>query len=285
MKNKIVIIDGFNYLFRAYYGLPSAIKLPDGRQGNAVYGFFAFLRRVVKYLKPEDIIVVFDSETGTIKKKVDMPEYKSNRSDYDREMFQQLSIIKQLLMVAEVPIIEDPNCEADDIIGTLTSDMYFPQSTKYISSADNDFIQLVNDNIFIIREVQGQAKVFNKDDILNKYNITPFQYIDYISLKGDSSDNIKGVPGIGVVTAQKLLNKYKDIWGVMENSHKLKPKLSENIKEYQERIIKNKEFLQININLDLNSYSEILQKKYNSNILLSKTNEIIEKACSILSHF
>ncbi len=282
MNEKTLIIDGFNYLFRAYYGLPSVIELPDGRQGNAVYGFFAFVRRLVEHLEPENLVVVFDSETGTIKKKKEVPEYKSNRGNYDVEMFQQLVIIKELLEVIEIPVIEDPNCEADDIIGTLASKVYFPGTQKYVSSADNDFIQLVREDVFIIKEVQGKAKIMNEKDVLGKYNIMPSQYIDYISLKGDSSDNIKGVPGIGSITAQKLLNKYKDIFGIVKNVDELNPKLSESIKEYQEYIIKNREFLQINVNLDLYSYLDILQKKYKSKILLSKTNEIIKKACEIM---
>ncbi len=277
MNEKTLIIDGFNYLFRAYYGLPSVIELPDGRQGNAVYGFFAFIRRVVENLEPENLVVVFDSETGSIKKKKEVPEYKSNRGSYDDAMFQQLSIIKELLEVVEVPVIEDPNCEADDIIGTLASNVYFPGSEKYVSSADNDFIQLVSEDVFIIKEVQGKPKIMNEKDVLGKYNIMPSQYIDYISLKGDSSDNIKGVPGIGSVTAQKLLNKYGDIFGVVKNVNELEPKLSESIKEYQDYIIRNREFLEIDVNLDLHSYLDILQKKYKSKILLSKTNEIIKR--------
>lgn len=102
----------------------------------------------------------------------------------------------------------------------------------------------------------------------------PSQYVDYISLKGDVSDNIKGVPGIGPITAQKLLNEYNDIHGVIENVDKLRPSLSVNIKRYQEYIIKNKEFLRINTNLNVDSYLEQLQNKYNSDILFSKTNEI-----------
>lgn len=282
MNEKTLIIDGFNYLFRAYYGLPSVIELPDGRQGNAVYGFFAFVRRVVEYLEPENLVVVFDSETGSIKKKKEVPEYKSNRGNYDDAMFQQLSIIKELLEIVEVPVIEEPNCEADDIIGTLASKVYFPGSEKYVSSADNDFIQLVREDVFIIKEVQGKAKVMNEKDVLGKYNIMPSQYVDYISLKGDSSDNIKGVPGIGSITAQRLLNKYEDIFGVVENVNELNPKLSESIKEYQEHIIRNREFLRIDVNLDLHSYLDILQKEYKSKILLSKTNEIIKKAGEIM---
>ncbi|HKM20236.1 MAG TPA: 5'-3' exonuclease [Candidatus Dojkabacteria bacterium] len=275
MKDNILIIDGFNYLFRAYYGLPSAIKLPDGRQGNAVYGFLAFMRRIVEYLNPENVVVVFDSETGLLNKKIEMPEYKSNRNNYDDEMFQQLSIIKQLLEIAEVPVIEDPDSEADDVIGTLASNRYFSQSTKYISSGDNDFVQLVSNEIFLAKEVQGRIKTLNVNGVLNKYNIMPSQYVDYISLKGDVSDNIKGVPGIGAITARKLLNEYNDIHGVIENVDKLRLSLSENIKRYQEYIIKNKEFLRINTDLNLDSYLEQLQNKYNSDILFSKTNEII----------
>ena len=275
MKDNILIIDGFNYLFRAYYGLPSAIKLPDGRQGNAVYGFLAFMRRIVEYLNPGNVVVVFDSETGLLNKKIEMPEYKSNRNNYDDEMFQQLSIIKQLLEIAEVPVIEDPDSEADDVIGTLASNRYFSQSTKYISSGDNDFVQLVSNEIFLAKEVQGRIKTLNVNGVLNKYNIMPSQYVDYISLKGDVSDNIKGVPGIGAITARKLLNEYNDIHGVIENVDKLRLSLSENIKRYQEYIIKNKEFLRINTDLNLDSYLEQLQNKYNSDILFSKTNAII----------
>lgn len=285
MKNKTLIIDGLNYLFRAYYGLPSAITLPNGRQGNAVYGFLAFVRRIAEHLNPENIIVVFDSETGVLKKKIEMPEYKSNRNNYDNEMFQQLSIIKQLLEAVNVPIIEDSEFEADDIIGTLASNRYFPQSIKYISSCDNDFVQLISDEILIAKEVRGKINILNKYNVMDKYSIMPSQYVDYISLKGDASDNIKGVPGVGPLTAQKLLNTYSDIYDVIVHLNELKPRLSKNIQKHQNRIIKNKEFLRININLNLDSYSERLQNQYKSNILFSKTNEIIKKASTVLSDF
>lgn len=285
MKNKILIIDGLNYLFRAYYGLPSAITLPDGRQGNAVYGFVAFIRRIAEHLNPENIIVVFDSETGVLKKKIEMPEYKNNRNNYDNKMFEQLSIIKQLLEVVNIPIIEDSEFEADDIIGTLASNKYFPQSIKYISSSDNDFVQLISDEILIAKEIRGRIKILSKHNVMDKYSIMPSQYVDYISLKGDASDNIKGVPGIGPLTAQKLLDTYSDIYDVIENLNELKPRLSKNIQKHKNHIIKNKEFLRININLNLDSYSERLQNKYKSDILFSKTNEIIKKTSTFLSYF
>ena len=144
--NKTLIIDGHNYLYRSYYGVPSSAKLPNGLQVNAYYGFLSLLKKIYEYVAPSNIIVIFDSETGIKEKISKNSEYKQNRDYSDISMFKQLPIIKQALDFMNISYIEHPEYEADDVIGSIAK-KESADSKVYISSQDRDFFQLIEESV------------------------------------------------------------------------------------------------------------------------------------------
>lgn len=202
MTRNLTIIDGHNYLFRSFYGVPETATTKSGIKVNAVYGFFAELRKLFDAFPDNHLFVVFDSETG-IGDKLDVrPDYKDNRI-VNTDMFKQLPIIKQLLEIMNVPFIEHPKYEADDVIASLASQT---EGKVIISSNDFDFIQLVSNKIILLRNAQGKLIDCNIEYINQRFGIEPSQYVDYLSLIGDKTDKIKGVPKVGPKTAVKLLS-------------------------------------------------------------------------------
>lgn len=270
-----LIIDGHNYLYRAYYGIPAKVLLPSGQKGNAVYGFLAFLRRMVQWLEPKNVVVVFDSETGIDCKQREFAEYKSNRKATDEDMWKQMEIIQEVLRFLDIPIIEDSQNEADDVIGTLAGKEYFEENS-FISSGDNDFLQLVSPSVRIAREIRGKLTIIDEDFVAKKLNILSSQYADYIALKGDPSDNISGLKGIGKVTARGLLRDFGDVPRIIRNNHKLPIKLSKLICENKNYLLRMRKFLEINKDVDISGYMDDM-KLYNRELLLLKTNEIFRK--------
>jgi len=263
--DKTLIIDGHNYLYSSYYGIPSAAKLPNGLQVNAYYGFMSLLRKSYRYISPKNIIVIFDSETGTKSKIEENDNYKQNREYVDTDMFKQLPMIKDALDYINIHYIEHPNYEADDVIGTIA----FKKSEDgevYISSQDKDFSQLINNNIFVLRKEKGKFVKYNPQTFLKKFNFESNRYLEYLCLIGDSSDNIKGIKGIGRKTALQLIKKNSHI--LDENSNQLllreKKKLGENL-----------EFLKINSNLCIDfTFKKVDKKKLDtsSNDILKELN-------------
>ncbi|MDR1207358.1 MAG: hypothetical protein LBK26_03015 [Rickettsiales bacterium] len=238
----LTIIDGHNYLFRAFYGVPAAARTKEGVQVNAVYGFFAFIRRIVSAYPDNDVFVAFDSETGTRDKVAEMKEYKDNRT-IDAGMFEQLPLIKNILDLMNIKWVEHPKYEADDVIASMAVTWL---GKAYISSNDFDFAQLVSDKIFLLRSAQGG--LVNCDDafIKSKFGVAARQYADYLSITGDKTDNIAGAPGIGKKTAAALLNKYGDIPGIFDAAGKLPQGVRDKLVAGRERIEANRIFIAMN---------------------------------------
>lgn len=273
MNKNLIIVDGHNYLYRAYYGIPSSATLPNGTKINAYYGFMSFLRKVANKYKPNKLLVVFDSEKGISQKKKDNPDYKSNRNYIDKQIFEQLRIIKRALEYCKIKFIEDQRFEADDIIGSLSRIYSNSKYFVYISSNDNDFIQCVRNNIVLLKSVRGKDVEYTKKHIEEEFGFVPSLYLDYIALKGDPSDNIKGVPGIGKKTGTKLIQKYNGIEEIL-NTTISKSKEVMLIKRNKDKILSNKEILSINRNLEF----KIDFKYTNTNLLFDKTsNEILKE--------
>lgn len=271
MKDKILIIDGHNLLFRMFYGIPSSIKNSKGKEIKGLVGFLGSIKKFIKEFNPYTIIVVFDSESSTYSNKKLDSEYKSNRQDYsmvpeDKNPFSILPSIKKALDYLEIPNAEVINNEADDYIASLTN---YNLYEYIIISTDTDFIQLINDNIYLYIPRGKKSILYTKDKVYEKYNIYPSQYILYKSLIGDKSDNIKGVKKIGKITTAKIL-QYKTINNYINNNKSSK---------ISEILIKNKKNLLINIKLiTLNKYldtSQINLDVYNSELINKKVYEII----------
>lgn len=277
MSDRLLIIDGHNYLYRAYYGVPETATLSDGTKVNAVFGFLAFLRKALNLLKPEKMIVVFDSETGTSDKRNLRPEYKANRNYLDTGMFSQLTIIKKILNLAKVKFIENPEQEADDIIGSLSNYFSNLDDNVFISSNDYDFVQLIKHNISLIREIKGKLYLFNKLEVEKKFGISPEQYLDYLALQGDKSDNIQGVKGIGNKTSRKLILQYKTLENIIENSIFMNNKILHSIQEYKFDLLSNKSILKINTYLEINKILLDSNCTYDYELLTEKAKILLNK--------
>lgn len=260
--NKKLIIDGHNYLFRAYYGVPSSAKLPNGLQVNAYYGFLSLLRKTYEYLKPSDIIVVFDSETGIKEKIRKNSEYKKKRDYSDTRMFEQLPIIKQALDFMSISYIEHNDYEADDVIGSIAKKESL-DSNIYISSQDKDFFQLIEKSISVLRTEKGEIIDYDNSTFQERYGFCSNRYLEYISLLGDPADNIKGVKGIGKKTALKIISQQNDVFKNIDN-----PLLLTNIVTVKN----NMEFLKINCELTLEYIFSVFSEKK----LLMNSNEVLK---------
>lgn len=251
MKSKAAIIDGHNFLFRGFYGVPVQVKRADGTPINAVYGFFSLLRVILKTVNPDYLVIVFDSETSANNKKLAKPEYKANRAPQDNAIFSQLSLIKNCLDILGIYWVEDEHNEADDVIGTYSEKFNKQGAEAYICSNDHDFMQLVCDETFVLRGHRGDVVTYDRSAVVDKFGITPAQYVDYLALAGDPSDNIKGVKGIGKKRAASLLSKYKNIEYMYQSSGSLPLALKKLLGTQEGALLERKEFLKINNRLKL----------------------------------
>lgn len=251
MKTKAAIIDGHNFLFRGFYGVPVQAKRTDGTPINAVYGFFSLLRVVLKTVNPNYLIVVFDSETSANNKKLLKPEYKANRAPQENTIFFQLSLIKNCLDILGISWIEDELNEADDIIGAYSEKFKKQGVETYICSNDHDFMQLVCDGTLVLRGYRGDVVIYDQSAVVNKFGITPAQYVDYLALTGDLSDNIKGIKGIGKKRAIALLSEDKNIKKIYQSLDLVPLAIKKLLETQKDTLLERKEFLKINNKLKL----------------------------------
>lgn len=249
MKRKALLIDGHNFLFRGFYGVPTQAKRADGTPINAVYGFFSLLRSMLGVINPEYLLITFDSETSIDEKKIIRPDYKANRTQQNDSVYCQLPLIKKCLDLLEIRWVEDKHIEADDLIGTYSAKFNREDICVYIGSNDYDFIQLVYRYTTVLRSYHGTVTIYKESEIINEFGILPSQYVDFIALKGDYSDNIKGIKGIGKKRAANLLTKYKNIQGIYQSFNFLSPNLRRMLNGNEDFLIKQKEFLEIKTNL------------------------------------
>ncbi len=221
--NRLVLIDGKSVFYRGYYAM-GALSLPDGTPTGGVYGFAAIAMEIVKKLNPTKVVVAWDSKTSTSKRKAIFKDYKAGRVKPGDDFYAQIPLLKELVKNLGWGFVELDDYEADDIIGTLSlqADNKGDWET-YIISSDLDMLQIVDENTHMWRILKGFSNIEQIDikEVEEKYGIKKSQFLDLKSLKGDSSDNISGVPGIGEKTAAKLLNDYGDLDGVYNNLDKI----------------------------------------------------------------
>ncbi len=241
----LTIIDGHNYLFRAFYGVPPFAKSKSGVQVNALYGFFASLRQIVREFPNNKLFVVFDSETGIADKQNIRETYKAGRAT-NNELFKQLPYIKQILDLMNIQWLEHPGYEADDIIATLATHWSENIGNCYISSNDFDFVQMVSDKIILLRTVQGKLINCDAQFVRQRFNITPEQYIEYMALVGDKTDNISGVPYIGKKIASDLLNEYGNLDNIFNNLDTSNNEIHQRLSWCKNTAYNNREFITMN---------------------------------------
>ncbi len=253
MSNKIVLIDGHSILNRAFYGLPDLTNA-EGLHTNAVYGFLTIMFKILEEEKPDYLTVAFDVHAPTFRHEM-YAEYKGTRKPMAEELRQQVPVIKEVLHAMGVVTIECPGLEADDLLGTLSKRCEEQGMEVSIISGDRDLLQLATEHvkIRIPKTKQGRTDVedYYADDVKERYQVTPREFIDLKALMGDSSDNIPGVPSIGEKTATKIITEYHSIENAHEHAGEIKPpRASKALTEHWDMAVMSKELATINVTAD-----------------------------------
>lgn len=221
-KPLVLLIDSNALIHRAYHAYPKTLTTPNGELINAVYGFFSIILQVIIKNKPEEIYFAFDAKEKTFRHKL-YKEYKGTRKKTDEELIMQFKVIKEILAEAKIHYLELDGYEADDIIGTLAKSKELQGKKKIIITGDGDLMQLIDDETYVFLSGSSFQKSVLYDSITaeKKLGYSVDQIIEYKGLRGDTSDNIPGVSGIGEVTAKKILSKYKTIDELFQNLENL----------------------------------------------------------------
>ena len=220
------LIDGSGYIFRAYYALPPLSRKSDGLPTGAVSGFCSMLFKLLEdsksrdnLEKPTHFAVIFDSARKNFRNEI-YSDYKANRSDAPEDLIPQFEYIRKSVKAFNLPSVELINYEADDLIATYVEEILKKGANVTIVSSDKDLMQLYKPGVRIYDPMKN--KFIDKNDIEKKFGVEPDKVVDVQSLAGDTSDNVPGVPGIGVKTASELINQYGNLENLLKNISKIK---------------------------------------------------------------
>ena len=238
MAEKIMLIDGNSIVNRAFYGVP-LLTNKEGKYTNGVYGFLNILFKLLDEEHPDYLAVAFDLHAPTFRHKT-FDGYKGTRKGMPEELREQMPLLKEVLQTMHIPIFEQEGYEADDILGTLSALAEKNDVLPVVVSGDRDLLQIAGEKLKVrIPKTKGgrtETEDYYAADVLEKYGVTPTEFIDMKALMGDASDNIPGVPGIGEKTAAKIIQQYHDIETAIAHAAEIKPKkASENLAEFQEQ--------------------------------------------------
>lgn len=252
---KIYLVDVSSMFFRAYYAI-RPLSSPTGIPVNAIYGFLSMVTKLFKEEKPDYLVFTYDRKEPSFRKDL-YAEYKANRTEMPEDLAKQIPYIKKLADCLGIPAIEAPSFEADDIIGTLVNLGLKHHLEVVIVSGDKDFGQLIQKNVVLFDTMKNIK--YDEAGVLEKWGVRPDQFIDYLSLVGDSSDNIPGVGGIGPKGAQKLLQQFNSIEDLYANIDKVESKsLREKLERSRENAFLSKKLVTISTNVpvsdDFESY-------------------------------
>jgi len=285
------LIDGSGYIFRAYYALPPLTRKSDGLPVGAVSGFCNMLFKLledsksnVNKEKPTHFAVIFDSARKNFRNEI-YPEYKSNRSDAPDDLIPQFDYIRKSVLAFNLPSIELINYEADDLIATYVDQILSKGAKVTIVSSDKDLMQLYKRNVRIYDPMKN--KFINEDDVKNKFGVKPEKVVDVQALAGDSTDNVPGVPGIGIKTAAELINKYDNLENLLKNAKKIKQnKRRETLIENKDKAIISKKLVILKNDVPVNNsihefeLKEIDQEKLYNFLREMEFNRLLSLAIS-----
>jgi DNA polymerase-1 len=275
-NKKLVLIDGKSVFYRGFYAM-SNLRSQDGTPTGGVYGFATMALEVIKRLQPQYVAVAWDKPKTNIRKRLEIyPEYKAGRKPAPPEFYAQIPILHELLDALGWPLYELDDYEADDIMGSLAAQATKEGLDTIIITSDLDMLQIVDDNVkvYALKTGLSNIELYSPKSFEAKYGIKVNQFLDLKSLKGDSSDNIPGVPGIGEKGALDLLKEYKTLDGVYENIELIKSSLKTKLVEGRDLAYLSKQLASIwtdaPIKLDLNEVDGSKLKAKELTILLEK---------------
>lgn len=243
----LILVDGSSYLYRAFHALPP-LTSSKGEPTGAVYGVVNMLKKLIKDFPAKHVAVVFDAKGKTFRDDL-YEQYKANRPSMPDELQLQIEPLHELVRALGFPILMIDGVEADDVIGTLAVQASALNLTTLISTGDKDLAQLVNERVTLINTMNNT--ILDRENVIKKFGVSPEQIIDYLSLVGDSSDNIPGVPNVGPKTAAKLLIEYQSLDNVIANVNNITGKLGENLRNSLETLPLSRQLATIKLDVEL----------------------------------
>ncbi|QJC30564.1 5'-3' exonuclease [Enterobacteriaceae endosymbiont of Neohaemonia nigricornis] len=259
MNNNLILIDGSLLLYRAYYALPCLFN-KQGHPMNAIYGFISIFKKIINLYVNSNIVVIFDSPGNSFRKKI-FNQYKQQRKKMPNNLIIQKQKLYKIIQYMGYQVISIKNVEADDIIGTLALTYIKYNFLVFIVSLDKDFAQLVSNYIFLLNPIT--FKILKSEDVYHKYGVYPQLISDLLALSGDYTDNIPGIPGIGIKTAQLLLNNFGNLISIYKNIDQIfiprKKNIHIQLMKYKKKVFFYHQLTKINTNI-------YLEKKFLINI-------------------
>ena len=256
-QKPLILVDGSSYLYRAFHALP-ALANSKGKPTGAVYGMINMLNRLLADYQPERIAVVFDAKGKTFRDDL-YPAYKATRTEMRSELVEQIQPIHDIIHAMGLPIIMVEGVEADDVIGTLAARAEKKGIASVISTGDKDLAQLVNRHITLINTMTNTR--LDPLGVKEKFGVTPEQIIDYLTLVGDTSDNIPGVPQVGPKTAAKWLQQYGSLDNIVTHADAITGKVGEKLRASLAQLPLTKSLVTIRCNVDLPLHETDLQNQ------------------------
>jgi DNA polymerase-1 len=241
--NKLMLLDGHSMAYRAFYALPAEnFTISTGQSTNAIYGFTSMLINVVRDEAPTHLAVAFDVSRATLKRTALFPAYKAQRASAPPEFAGQVDLLGELLAALHIPVFRREGSEADDLIATIATKAAADGYRVDIVTGDRDALQLVNGEITVLYPRKGVADLvrYTPEAVAEKYGLTPQQYPDFAALRGDPSDNLPSIPGIGEKTAAKWIKEFGSLATLAERADEVKGKAGENLRAHLEQVRTNR---------------------------------------------
>ncbi len=246
-NEQLILVDGSSYLYRAFHAIRD-LSTSKGQPTNAIYGVINMLRRLIKDFQPKHMAVVFDAKGKTFRDDL-YDQYKANRSPMPDELREQIEPLHNLINAMGLPMLIIEGVEADDVIGTLAKQSAEAGMDCLISTGDKDMAQLVNKHVTLMNTMDNTT--MDSQGVVDKFGIPPELIIDYLTLMGDSSDNIPGVPKVGPKTAVKWLNQFGSLDEVIVNADNIKGKVGENLRDFVEQLPLSRQLATIKCDVEL----------------------------------
>jgi DNA polymerase-1 len=247
---RLLLVDGHSFAYRAFFAI-QRLSNSKGQPTNAVYGFAKMVRKLIQDHQPTHAAVVMDLGEP-VKRLEKLGVYKAQRKPMPDDLKSQIPLIHEFASVSRIPLIEKDGIEADDIIATLAVQANASGISVAIATSDKDFMQLVGDSIYLLNPAANEAKRIDAEAVRARYGVAPNQIIDLLSLRGDSIDNIPGVPGVGPKTAASLLQQFGSLDQLYLGLEQVSdPKLRQKLLEHKDQIQLNRELVRLDTGLSL----------------------------------
>ncbi|MEC7875813.1 MAG: 5'-3' exonuclease H3TH domain-containing protein, partial [Pseudomonadota bacterium] len=268
--NTLVLVDGSYYLFRAYHAMPPLTNA-SGDPTGVIFGVINMIKKHLVEGGPDYFAVIFDAKGKSFRNDL-YKEYKANRPAMPEELVVQIKPLHDLIRALGIPLLVIDDVEADDVIATLAKQAAKRKIKTIISTGDKDLAQIVDQNIHLINTMSNVR--LDPDGVKDKFGVPPRRIIDYLTLVGDSVDNIPGVPKVGPKTAVKWLNEFGDLDQIVNNADKIKGKVGENLREFLPKIPLTKELVTLKYDVDLDLHPEdLVIGEADNNVLLEIYNK------------